>query len=360
MSSTKPLASFLIAYSNSEFTNPHEVVLPDAPQDCRSHFTHMGAKYSGFESRRHTTTRMGQKAFTYDHDAHDWLVIGLQERAEIDTIAISTQWFTGNQVRTVSVYLIDAVTGGNVQVLERKTLNPDAQHPFSITPTMATECRIECYYDGGIARVHLFGAVTKDQPPVRSNRLEGATISQLSNDHYGNPAQAVAGNRKESHMVGWESARTGYGERALFHLNKPTIVDEIIVDTYLHRLNAPLSCHVFGLHEPDASKVAAHMLKAPRWKLVFSDGREIIPDDFQDYMLEQKYLEEKGNHRTFQIVLHLSEAGAWKPILPFAPLSPDTFHRFRSLPDIGAVTHVLYMHYPNGGIHGLKVFGHDG
>ena len=76
MSSTKPLASFLIAYSNSEFTNPHEVVLPDAPQDCRSHFTHMGAKYSGFESRRHTTTRMGQKAFTYDHDAHDWLVIG--------------------------------------------------------------------------------------------------------------------------------------------------------------------------------------------------------------------------------------------------------------------------------------------
>jgi allantoicase len=43
-------------------------------------------------------------------------------------------------------------------------------------------------------------------------------------------------------------------------------------------------------------------------------------------------------------------------VLPFAPLTPDTYHRFSGL-DSGPVTHVLYMHYPHGGIHGLKVFG---
>src|SRR5579884_2701172 len=113
MSITEPLAAFLIAYSNSDFTNPHEVVLPDVPKDCRSHFTHMGAQYSGFESRRHKATSLlqGQQAFAYDHDAHHWFRIGLRQRARINAIAISTQWFTGNLVHAVSVYLIDGQHG---------------------------------------------------------------------------------------------------------------------------------------------------------------------------------------------------------------------------------------------------------
>ncbi len=346
-----PVPAFLISYSDSAFTNPHEAVLPDDPKDCRDDFTHMGKKYWGYETRRHRATSVlpAAQALAYDHDAHNWLLIGLKERTEIDKIAVSTKWYTGNQVRAVSVFLIDGMTGERKQVLERAPLAPDKEHEFKVPPTVATECLVECYYEGGISRINFFGAKTPEQPPARKNLLDGAEISHVSNDHYGNPAMAVSGNRAETHMRGWESARTGFGERALFHLKKPAVIEEIVVDTYLHRLNAPLTCHVFGMN----GFKEADMASAPRWKIVTKAGKEIIPDDFQAFMLEQKYLPEKK----FEIKLHVPEKSPWQPVLPFAALSPDTFHRFRDLEKHAPVTHVLYMHYSNGGIHGLKVYG---
>lgn len=349
---TEFLPAFLIGYSNSDFTLPHEVCLPDEAPDCRLQFTHMGARYSGFETPRHRATSVSSDGFDYDHDAHHWLHLGLQQRSQVHQLHISTKWFTGNQVRAVSVYLIDELTGSKQLVLDRAPLKPDSDHQFPVEGVPATECLVECYYEGGIARIQMFGAPAAQLLPVRPNLLEGAKISHVSNDHYGNPAMAVAGVRKENHMVGWESARTGFGERALFHLQAPSKVQEIVVDTYLHRLNPPLSCHIFGLNAME-QEIDELMQAVPRWKLVLNDGKEIIPEDFQAYMLDQKYLEEGA--RTFKIQLHLS-GERWLPVLPSAPLRADHYHRFRDLKCSSALTHLLYMHYPNGGIHGLKVF----
>lgn len=351
---SSPLPAYLISYSDSSFTNPHEVVLPDPPKECTGRFTHMGAMYWGLESQRHraTTVLPAEKALAYNHDANNWFLIGLKARAEINRITISTKWYTGNQVRAVSVFLKDEMNGQYKQVLNREPLAPDREHEFPIPPMIATECFVECYYEGGIARVNLFGTKTPEQLPARRNLLEGAEISHVSNVHYGDPARAVAGDRNEMHMFGWESARTGFGEQAVFHLQKSAVIDEIVVDTYLHRLNSPLTCHVFGVNGFKESD----MKTAPRWKLVFDNGKEVIPDNFQAYMLEQKYLPE----RHFKIKLHIPEKSPWKPLLPFAQLTPDTFHRFHNLEKPGALTHVLYMHYPNGGVHGLRMFGSEG
>ncbi len=343
------LPAFLIGYSNSDFTLPHEVVLPDEAPDCRLQFTHMGARYSGYETPRHRATTLVAGGFDYDHDAHHWLHLGLHQRSQVHRLKISTKWFTGNQVRAVSVYLIDELTGARQLVLDRVPLNPDADHEFPIAGVVASECLVECYYEGGIARIQLFGNPASQLLPVRPNLLENAKISHISNDHYGNPAMAVAGCRKENHMVGWESARTGFGERALFHLEKPAVIQEIVVDTYLHRLNPPLSCHIFGLE--DGSDIEGTMQQAPRWKLVLPNHQEIVPDDFQAYMLAQKYLE----HGVKKFSIRLHQTGErWLPLLPQGDLAPDRYHRFRDLACDRPITHLLYMHYPNGGIHGLQ------
>jgi allantoicase len=351
------LPSYLIGYSDSDFTNPHEAMLPEEPRDCRGKFTHMGAQYWGFESRRHrnTTVLPNEQALGYDHNAYDWMVIGLKRRSEISVIRISTKWYTGNQVRSVTVFLKDDVTKQKKRVLERQPLNPDAEHEFPIDPTIATECLIECYYDGGISRVNFFGKEA-DQPPERRNLLQGTKITHVSNEHYGKPDVTVTGERQQMHMVGWESARTGFGEQALFHLNKPAEIDEIVIDTYLHRLNSPLTAHIFAANGADAD---AMMKLSPRWKLVFGFRREVIPDDFRAYMMEKRYLQEKflRDKTRFKIKLHIPSGSPWKPLLSFVPLSRDTYHRLRKLNKCGSVTHVLYIHYPNGGIHGLKMFG---
>ena len=106
----------------------------------------------------------------------------------------------------------------NHQVLKRTALQPDSEHEFVITPTVATEARLELYYEGGLSRVLFFGELAAEQLPERPNLLQSATISHVSNEHYGKPEMAVHGERQVMHMSGWESARTGFGERALFSL----------------------------------------------------------------------------------------------------------------------------------------------
>jgi len=357
----KPIPAFLIAYSESDFTNPHEAVLATEPKNCRRDFTHMGKRYWGYESRRHKATTVLPHAdmLAYDHNAHNWMRIGLKKRAKIETITINTKWYTGNQVRAVSVFLVDDFTGTRTQVLNRASLKPDAEHFFKIKPAIATECLVEIYYEGGLSRINFFGEPTPEQPPARRNLLQGAKITHVSNVHYGAPDHAVAGNRQWMHMFGWESARTGCGERALFHLKKPAVIDEVIVDTYLHRLNAPLTAHVFALDASGRGSIDRLMQVAPKWSAVFDGQRQVVPANFRDYMMNQKYLKEKGvkDRERFHIRLHVPKGCPWKPVIPFVRLNPDTFHRFRDVNRVGAVTHVLYMHYDNGGIHGLKMFG---
>ena len=91
----KFIPAFIIAYSNSDFTNPHEVVLQEEPKDCREVFTHSGAKYWGLETCRHKATSIDndKKKITYQHDAYNWLSLAFKERAEISSVNLSTKWF---------------------------------------------------------------------------------------------------------------------------------------------------------------------------------------------------------------------------------------------------------------------------
>ncbi|MEM7114200.1 MAG: hypothetical protein AAF614_17330 [Chloroflexota bacterium] len=364
MSSNSPVPAFVIAYSDSDFTNPHEVVLPDEPHDCRGDFTHMGAKYWGLETSRHRATTINADAglLEYNHEAHNSITIKLKERTAVSKVTVSTKWFTGNQARAISVVFRDELTGKEAEMLTRVPLRPDAEHKFEIAATVATECHVKIYYEGGLSRINFFGEPAAEQLPDRPNLLEHATLSHISNEHYGHPRMAVKGTRVEMHMKGWESARTGFGEQVLFALRRPTTVEEIVVDTYLHRLNSPLSCHIFGLTQAvvETAVLDDLMRQRPRWKVRFRDGTEVLPNDFQAYMLEQKYLSEPVPNATrFQIMLDAADDSPWTPVLPFAPLRADTWHRFTQFADRGPFIHLLYLHYPNGGIHGLKLFGNE-
>jgi len=352
------LPAFLKSYSDSSFTNPHQVALPDSPPDCTGDFTHMGAKYWGFESRRHIATKINDSndGFTFNSEGHHWFNLGLECKSKVSAINISTKWFTGNQVPIVSVELTDRFSGKTTTVITKESLTPDAEHQFEIVATWATECKLLCYHEGGIARVNLFGE-QGEALYQRKNILENAEISHVSNEHYGRPADAVVGNRQQDHMFGWESARTGFGENVLFKLQQNAEIETVIVDTYLHRLNPPLGCHVLGAHfSADELEMIDNlpMNSLPGCKIVLPDQREIFPANFKEYMRQQRYLE--TGYTEFEIKLHVPEPKVWKPLIRFGTLSPDTWHEFNELENIGAINAIYYMHYPHGGIHGLKAF----
>ena len=343
----KFLPAFLISYSDSSFTNPHEVVLPDEPAECTGNFTHMGAKYWGFETSRHLPLSRTETGFRFAHNSTHEFLIGLTHRSVVEEIHVSTKWFTGNQVPYISIELID---GENSKwVVERAKLKPDEDHVFIVASLTASRCRVRCYHEGGIARVNLFGEA-EEALLEQTNLLEKARISYVSNDHYGSPAMAVEGQREQDYMIGWESARTGFGEQCVFTFYEPTKAGTLIVDTYMHRLNPPLSCHLFGLESGDLDEA---MKKQPRWCIQFDNGTELVPEDIQSFMKNKSYLE--LGIEDFSISLKHDEGSSWIPLAPFSDLKPDTWHEI-ALSSAQPVKHLLYMHFPNGGVHGLKVF----
>jgi len=140
----------------------------------------------------------------------------------------------------------------------------------------------------------------------------------------------------------------------MFAFKNTAVVDEMIIDTYLHRLNAPLGCYLFGLPSSEDFQKAVSQL--PKWRITFDDGSQIIPENFQDYMSKQLYrpqLKEKSTG--FHIDLSV-DSSCWLALIPFGELRPDTYHRFSISANVG-LSHLLYLHYPNGGIHGIKAFG---
>ena len=342
----------LIAYSDSSFTNPHEVVRPDEPPECTGNFTHMGAKYWGFETERHrsTSTSATEPRLHYNDDAYHWLHLGLISSGLVSRIQVSTRWFTGNQVPEIAIELTH--DHRTTEVLTRTPLKPDAEHVFEIEPVQASEVLVRCFHEGGIARINLFGEPTgEDTSPV--NLLERASISHVSNEHYGKPADAVKGNREVDYMLGWESARSGFGEHALFQLESPCVVSDLIVDTYMHRLNPPLTCHLFGASLKDDAAVDNAWRLRPVWELQFEDGHRVRPDDFAGYMQSKQFRHEPvADPARFDVQLVNEHNGIWQPLVSFGRLRADTWHHFREMETSEPSTHLLYMHYPNGGIHG--------
>lgn len=350
------LPCVLAAYSDSSFTNPHQVVLETDPPSYEGRFTHMGAEYWGVETDRHIAFSVDeqQARFRFDPDAHHTLDLELTRPSLVREVRVSTRWHTGSHVPNISVEL-RLPGGASKVVLDRAALAPDQEHVFELDEVLAHGALVRCYHEGGIARINLFGEPA-GPPDSRPNVLADARILRVSNDHFGCPEKAVAGVREEDHMIGWESARMGFGEHVVFELVAPVRVDELVVDTYLYRLNAPLSCHLFGLPatvKTDGDYCSSQM---PCWTVCRDDGTAVEIDDLPAYMTERCYLDEHGvASGPLDIQLITREASPWVSLIEFGRLYPDRLHRFQAVAPHEAVSHLLYMHFPNGGIHGLRV-----
>ena len=77
-------------------------------------------------------------------------------------------------------------------------------------------------------------------------------------------------------------------------------------------------------------------------------------------MTEQRYREEPAlGSGPIQIRLANSNDGAWVPLAGFQRLNPDCLHRFTDVKTHPPVSHLLFMFFPSGGLHGLRVHGRE-
>jgi allantoicase len=136
----------VVSCSDMHYGNPQNLILPG-----RS--THMG---DGWETKR----RRGP--------GHDWAVVRLARRGEINRVKLDTDHFKGNAPGSCMLEWCDAgatFDGANVKwnvLVPEIPLHADARHRWEdLTGGPATHVRLNIYPDGGVARLRLFGRVKR-------------------------------------------------------------------------------------------------------------------------------------------------------------------------------------------------------
>ncbi|MBA3578354.1 MAG: allantoicase [Gemmatimonadaceae bacterium] len=133
---------FVVSCSDMHYGNRQNLIIPG-----RS--THMG---DGWETKR----RRGP--------GHDWSVIRLARRGEINRIELDTDHFKGNAPGSAMLECCDVGSSFDPnsahwnELLAQTPLEADAQHRWDGLPgRAATHVRLNIYPDGGVARLRLFG-----------------------------------------------------------------------------------------------------------------------------------------------------------------------------------------------------------
>jgi allantoicase len=308
--------------ANDEFFAPKENLIKAAkPVFIEGKYTARGKWMDGWETRRRRTP------------GHDWCVIRLGLPGIVRGVIVDTSFFTGNYPHHFSLEGCD-LDGGPPYANERKRLKAAGTRWVELLPDKPleghrqnvvavehagrfTHLRLKIYPDGGVARLRVHGEVAPERK--RLSRAEsdlaavenGGRVIASSDEFYGAPVNLLMPGLGKNTSDGWETRRRrgpGY-DWVVLKLGVPGVIRWAEVDTKHFKGNFPESCSLEACNTEGANASA-------------------IPEN------------------------------AWKPLLQRTKLKADHRHTFREqLHNVGAVTHVRFSIFPDGGVNRLRLFG---
>ena len=282
-------------------------------------YTDRGKWMDGWESRRKRVP------------GHDWCVIRLATEGKISGVDIDTNFFLGNHPPFASIEACNCLGGSDEDVLKDKfawkeiliksPLNPGSQNFYEIKDNSAfTHIRLHIYPDGGVARLNVYGEVSKNWSLVKSDQeidlaaaINGAR-SVLCNDmFFSHMDNLIMPGRGVNMGDGWETKRNrtpNNKDWVIVRLAHKGTIDKLLIDTCHFKGNYPDSCLVEGciLDIADEDKLKS------------------------------------GNVN-------------WITVLPQTKLQADHEHYFDQISSKGPFTHLRLTIFPVGGISRMRVFG---
>jgi allantoicase len=280
-------------------------------------YTDRGKWMDGWESRRKRTP------------GHDWAVIQLATSGIIRGFDIDTNFFLGNHpphasVEGISMHGLDADANWNElpweEILPKSPLDAGSRNFFECkSPKAFTHIRLHIYPDGGVARLRVYGDVSKDWSRVSSHdtldlaaAINGGRAIACNDMFFSAMSNLVMPNRGANMGDGWETKRNrtpGNCDWVKLRLAHKGIIEKILVDT----------CHFKGNY-PDRCMIEA---------CVSNDDDAVLNDTVK-----------------------------WVRILPEQKLKADHEHHYHNeLTNADAYTHIKLNIYPDGGISRLRIFG---
>ena len=341
----------LMEYSESSFTDPHTVVLFDEPRFDEDEYSHIGKMYEGVEPHRmggHRVTQSSSKncIHHYNPNHRDFFIVQLHKRTLLQTLCISTRFFSGNPACGLVITIVDDLNKKE-QKIELSALSPNQEHWLSNLSIYATRMILR-FRAGGITRIWAYGIQAQHQPKTLSWLSKNSEVIFDEDDFFGGPNFALSQNadRSNKHMLGWETSRSAMGLKAVFPIQRGT-VHEVIIDTYRHVNNYLRSAWVFGACFPEGATLKKE--DCPLWHIKSSMGTTATTHDLQSFFEQDKKeqdlqtyeIEAKGNDIwTLETTFHLSQ---------------DAIHIQSDL--CFEATHICIMLLPHGGLHAIRVMG---
>ncbi|KAF2876570.1 galactose-binding domain-like protein [Massariosphaeria phaeospora] len=315
-----PLGSRILSFSDEWFASASNLITPTPPIRRPGVFTHAGAWYDGWETRRHNS------------EPADWVVIRLGVASgKVAGVEVDTAFFNGNHAPEIAVQgcfvaeeseteVMAAGYTGWEAILDIQECGPSQRHAWlleELTEKAYTHVKLLMYPDGGIARFRLYGVAvpvfpqSMDQIFELSATVMGGVATSCSDQHFGTKDNLLLPGRGKDMGDGWETKRTR-GEHVdwtIVRLGVTGEVDNIVIDTAHFRGNFPQKVQVF----------AGHFEQDPA-----------------------------------------SDAAGWVEILQAQKSGPDKEHQYKSeLKEVQGkrYTHAKLVIIPDGGVKRFRIFG---
>ncbi|CDO92209.1 unnamed protein product [Kluyveromyces dobzhanskii CBS 2104] len=287
----------VVSFSDQWFADASNLLTPTPAVRDATRFTHAGAWYDGWETRRHNT------------EEYDWVIIKAGvHAARIIGCEVDTAYFNGNHAEAITVqglYHEDSSEQAKDAVLEtdsrwtdvitKEECGPSQRHFFlrdSLTDSHYNYFKLKMFPDGGIARFRLYGKVV---PPTSSvsedsadgldlcNIVNGAVAISISDQHFGSANNLIMPGRGHDMSDGWETSRSrnpGHVDWAIIQLGRATkYVYRVVVDTAHFRGNFPQYITVHGIK---VSGDVAPSFDNPGW-ITLVDKSKTGPDKEHEY-----------------------------------------------------------------------------
>ena len=266
------LGSKVIYKTDDFFASANRIIDPLPPVFKEGLFDKNGKWMDGWESRRKRNL------------GHDHLIIKLGKAGSIKKVNIDTSHFNGNQPSMVS--LEGCYSKSNdiknfkwKNLISKKKIKANSHHLFSSSSkAICTHVKLNIFPDGGIARLRLYGNISKKNDSLRNKKinlaslLDGATVIACNNEHFGKAENILAPGKAKNMGDGWETRRRrdkGFDWLILNSL-KGEKIDKIEISTHHFKGNYPSHFSLQAAYIPNIRSSYAIVKNSNKWKFLLN------------------------------------------------------------------------------------------
>ena len=264
------LGSKVIYKTDDFFASANRIINPSPAVFKEGLFDRNGKWMDGWESRRKRNL------------GHDYLIIKLGKPGKISKVDVDTSHFNGNQPSMISLEACSSKSNlyKNFKwktLLGKKKIKANSHHFFNISSkSTVTHIKFNIFPDGGVARLRLFGKISKDTVNLKNKTtnltslLNGASVIACNNEHFGKAENILAPGKAKNMGDGWETRRRrdkGFDWLILNSIDGNKI-DKIEISTHHFKGNYPSHCSLQAIYIPNNKTSSSIIKNSKKWKIL--------------------------------------------------------------------------------------------